>query len=106
MGSTHVTSFQIYFPRIYFPFAAAYLLWAIQRVLFNPLERPENEHIPDLNARELATMIPLVAVILWLGVYPAPVLRRMEASAEALVAQVAPGSAPTPAQYVARGRGR
>ena len=30
-------------------FAAAYLLWAIQRILFNPLDKPENEHIPDLN---------------------------------------------------------
>ena len=35
-------------------FAAAYLLWAIQRILFNPLDKPENEHIPDLNRRELA----------------------------------------------------
>ena len=34
--------------------AAAYLLWAIQRILFNPLDKPENEHLPDLNWRELA----------------------------------------------------
>ena len=87
-------------------FAAAYLLWAIQRILFNPLDRAENEHIPDLNARELATMIPLVAVIIWLGVYPAPVLRRMEASAQQLVSQVTAGSASSASQNVARGRGR
>jgi NADH-quinone oxidoreductase subunit M len=87
-------------------FAAAYLLWAIQRILFNPLDRAENEHIPDLNRRELATMIPLIAVIIWLGVYPAPVLRRMEASAEQLVAQVNGGSALGASQNVARGRGR
>jgi hypothetical protein len=35
-------------------FAAAYMLWAIQRVLFNPLSKPENKHIPDLNWREIA----------------------------------------------------
>ena len=87
-------------------FAAAYLLWAIQRILFNPLDKAENEHIPDLNARELATMIPLIAVIIWLGVYPAPVLRRMEASAEQLVSQVTAGGAASAAQNVARGRGR
>ena len=87
-------------------FAAAYLLWAIQRILFNPLDRAENEHIPDLNARELATMIPLIAVIIWLGVYPAPVLRRMEASAQQLVSQVTAGSASGASQNVARGRGR
>ena len=69
-------------------FAAAYLLWAIQRILFNPLDKPENEHIPDLNWRELGLMTPLVICIIWLGVYPAPVLRRMEASTEQLVKMV------------------
>jgi NADH-quinone oxidoreductase subunit M len=68
--------------------AAAYLLWAIQRILFNPLDKPENEHIPDLNRRELILMAPLVAGIIWLGVYPAPVLRRMEVSAETFVRTV------------------
>src|SRR5213075_924075 len=48
--------------------AAAYLLWAIQRILFNPIDKPENEHIPDLNLRELLLMTPLVAGIIWLGV--------------------------------------
>jgi NADH-quinone oxidoreductase subunit M len=69
-------------------FAAAYLLWALQRILFNPLDKPENEHIPDLNRRELALLLPLVAVIIWLGVYPAPVLRRTEASSRLLINRV------------------
>src|SRR6185503_15750116 len=69
-------------------FAAAYLLWAIQRILFNPLDKPENEHIPDLNRRELAVMLPLIAGIIWLGVYPQPVLRRMEVAATKFVHQV------------------
>jgi len=65
--------------------SAAYLLWAIQRILFNSLDKPENEHIPDLNGRELALMVPIVAAIIWLGVYPAPVLRRMQPAAERFV---------------------
>jgi NADH-quinone oxidoreductase subunit M len=69
-------------------FAAVYLLWALQRILFNPLDKPENTHIPDLNKRELALLVPLVAVIIWLGVYPAPVLRRMEASSQLLINRV------------------
>jgi NADH-quinone oxidoreductase subunit M len=68
--------------------AAAYLLWAIQRILFNPLDKPINEHIPDLNRRELILMVPLVAAMLWLGVYPAPVLRRMQPAAEQFVRTV------------------
>ena len=69
-------------------FAAVYLLWAIQRILFNKLDKPENTEIPDLNRRELALLIPLIAVIIWLGVYPAPVLRRMEGSAQVLIDRV------------------
>jgi NADH-quinone oxidoreductase subunit M len=66
-------------------FAAAYLLWAIQRILFNALDKTENEHVADLNPRELTIMVPLVAAIIWLGIYPAPVLRRMQTSAERFV---------------------
>ncbi len=73
-------------------FAAAYLLWAIQRILFNPLDKKENEHIPDLNWREIGLLVPFIAVIIWLGVYPAPVLSRMETSAQMVIDQVQAGS--------------
>ena len=66
-------------------FAAAYLLWAIQRILFNVLDKPENEHLTDLNARELTMMGVLVAAIFWIGIYPQPILRRMEPSAALFV---------------------
>ena len=88
--------------------AAAYLLWAIQRILFNPLDKPVNEHIPDLNRREMALMVPLVAAMLWLGVYPAPVLRRMQPAAEQFVriveARAAQAAAPAPIAIVSEGR--
>jgi NADH-quinone oxidoreductase subunit M len=74
-------------------FAAGYLLWAIQRILFNPLDKPENEHIPDLNARELLLMVPLIICIVWLGVYPTPVLQRMEGAAQRFVTVVQARSA-------------
>ena len=69
-------------------FAAAYLLWAIQRLLFQKLDKPENVKLPDLSPRELVVLAPLVACIIWIGVYPAPLLRRIEPSAQALVTQV------------------
>ena len=83
-------------------FAAAYLLWALQRILFNPLDKPENTHLPDLNRREVALLVPLIAVIIWLGVYPAPVLRRMEGSAQLLVDRVQGGGNPTRVSEVVR----
>jgi len=66
-------------------FAAAYLLWAIQRILFNKLDNPENEKMADLSPREIAVLAPLLACIVWIGVYPAPILRRVEPAAAALV---------------------
>jgi NADH-quinone oxidoreductase subunit M len=69
-------------------FAAVYLLRALQRLIYNKLDKPENERMQDLSGRELAVLVPLIACILWIGLYPAPFLRRMETSARALVEQV------------------
>jgi NADH-quinone oxidoreductase subunit M len=76
-------------------FAAAYLLWAIQRILFNSLDKPENAHLPDLNWREIAIGVPIVITIIWLGIYPAPVLRRMEPAATKFVTDVRTRALPT-----------
>ncbi len=79
-------------------FAAAYLLWALQRVIYHKVDKPENQKLPDLSPRELLVLAPLVACILWIGIYPAPILRRIEPSARALVTQVreAAGAAQVP----------
>jgi NADH-quinone oxidoreductase subunit M len=66
-------------------FAAAYLLWALQRIVFNRLEHSENESLTDLTGRELVVLVPLLLGIVWMGVYPAPVLRRMEPAARTYI---------------------
>jgi NADH-quinone oxidoreductase subunit M len=71
-------------------FAAAYLLWALQRMIFNQLDKPENERLIDLTPRELAVLIPLLVGIVWLGLYPGPVLRRMEPASRRFVDAVQP----------------
>src|SRR3954471_24300196 len=73
-------------------FAAAYLLWALQRMIFNRLDNPENERLTDLNRRELAVLLPLLAGIIWLGLYPGPVLRRMEPAAQRYVDAIQPSA--------------
>jgi NADH-quinone oxidoreductase subunit M len=70
--------------------AALYMLRALQRVLFNPLAHPENERLTDLTGRELAVLAPLLACIVWLGVYPKPVLERMEPAARQFIQLVKP----------------
>jgi NADH-quinone oxidoreductase subunit M len=76
-------------------YAAAYLLWGIQGIVFNPLDKKENEHITDLNARELTIMGVLVVAIFWIGIYPQPILRRMESSSAYFVHSVEQGQADT-----------
>src|SRR5687768_4435052 len=85
-------------------FAAAYLLWAIQRILLNPLDKPSNAALTDLNWRELGLIAPLIVAIIVLGVYPQPVLRRMEGAAERFVRIVQTGAATGTAAAEPRGR--
>jgi NADH-quinone oxidoreductase subunit M len=81
-------------------FAAAYLLWALQRMIFNPLDKEENRSLVDLSPRELAVLMPLLLGIIWMGLYPKPVLERMESSTQLYVDQLQPSlqrqPAPTP----------
>ncbi|HEX9165488.1 MAG TPA: NADH-quinone oxidoreductase subunit M [Gemmatimonadales bacterium] len=88
-------------------FAAAYLLWALQRIIFNALDNPENEAVADLTPRELAVLLPLVAGIIWMGIYPKPVLERMEPAARHYIEMTAvsgPASAPQQAMTLGGAR--
>ncbi|MFB6368076.1 MAG: NuoM family protein [Gemmatimonadota bacterium] len=69
-------------------FAAYYMLPMVQRVVLNPLEKEENEELEDLTARERAIVVPLLALIVLIGVYPNPFLDRTSASAADLVQRV------------------
>jgi NADH-quinone oxidoreductase subunit M len=64
--------------------AALYLLWAYQRV-FQGEPDEANKSFPDLNISEKLVMVPLVALIIFLGVYPKPVLDRIEPSVKRVV---------------------
>ncbi len=70
---------------------AAYLLWLYQRVFWGKVTNPENEHLQDLNARELATLVPLVVLCFWIGIYPKPVLAFLEGPAQRLAQTIQPG---------------
>ena len=67
---------------------AAYMLWLYQRTMFGRLDNPANQTLSDLNAREVATFLPLVALAIWIGIYPTPLLRRLDASVGRIVMRV------------------
>jgi NADH-quinone oxidoreductase subunit M len=79
---------------------AAYLLWLYQRVFFGELSNPANQALPDMNAREQWTLIPLVVCALWIGLYPQPFFDVIAKPVDGIVAAVegasAPGSAAAP----------
>ena len=75
-------------------FAAYYMLPMTQRIWFNGLERPENERIADLSRREMAILVPLLAAMIWMGVYPKPFLERMEVSLVQLLETVESRTSP------------
>jgi NADH-quinone oxidoreductase subunit M len=70
---------------------AAYLLWLYQRVMFGPVTNPANEHLADLNAREYATLVPLLILCFWIGIYPKPLFRVLERPVQQVMEQVNPG---------------
>ncbi len=62
----------------------AYMLWLYRRVIFGKLEREDLKKILDLSPREIVVFAPLVALVLWIGIYPAPFFDVIRASAENL----------------------
>ena len=70
--------------------AAMYLLPALQKIIYTPLTKSENQKLPDLSLREGLVLLPLLAAIIWIGVYPRPFLDRMEPAARRLVETVHP----------------
>jgi len=67
--------------------AAVYLLWAYQRV-FHGEPQGDNRTIPDMTWRERGIMAPLLVAIVFLGVYPKPVLERIQPSVTSLIAHI------------------
>ena len=74
-------------------FAAAYLLWALQRVIFNKLDKPDNQALTDLTFRELVVLAPLLIGIVFMGLYPKPILDKLEPAAKHFVQAARPGQA-------------
>jgi len=73
--------------------AAIYLLWAYQRVFHGPITHPANAELSDMKAREWLMLAPIMALIVFIGVYPKPFLDRIEPSATKVVTQLQDSSA-------------
>ncbi len=67
---------------------AVYMLWMYQRVMYGEITQEENRHLSDLSRREIALLVPVVLMMLWIGIYPSTFLRPMDASTAHLIEQM------------------
>ncbi len=78
-------------------FAAAYMLPMVQRILYGKIDREENRKLVDINVRERIVLLPALAMILVIGVFPQPFLARTSASVDALIDQIEQRASRAPA---------
>jgi len=78
-------------------FAAVYLLWMYQRVIFGSVTNEANRRLPDLTPREWVVLLPVLLFIVWIGVYPATFTGMTETSVQSLITQVQSKAAATAA---------
>jgi NADH-quinone oxidoreductase subunit M len=68
-------------------FSVIYMLWMTRRVFHGPPPAHIEQGARDLAPAEVALLVPLVVLILWIGIYPKPLLERISPSVEALLAE-------------------
>jgi NADH-quinone oxidoreductase subunit M len=66
-------------------FSVIYMLWMYQRVMFGPVDKPQNSGLKDLTFRETAIMVPIAVLIIVMGIFPGLFLRQMDASTEKFI---------------------
>ena len=89
LGSFSVTSYWTAAAATGVVLGAIYMLWVFRRVIYGPLTNPANEKLADLNAREICLLAPILFLIVLMGVYPQPFLRRMQPAVESTLKRMA-----------------
>jgi NADH-quinone oxidoreductase subunit M len=91
---------------------AVYMLTMYKHVVFGPVTKDENRALLDLTPREIAAVVPVIVMIVWIGVYPKPFLDRIEPTVNVLMqrleragAKQHMGDAPRPLAQAAPGDG-
>jgi NADH-quinone oxidoreductase subunit M len=69
-------------------FAAVYLLWMYQRVVFGPVTNQKLTGLKDMNGREIFVLAPIFILIVWIGIYPSTFLKVSDKSSAKVVNQI------------------
>ncbi|HEV8433554.1 MAG TPA: NADH-quinone oxidoreductase subunit M [Thermoanaerobaculia bacterium] len=90
-NSVHLTMWYTAFAALGIVLGAAYLLWLYQRVFWGPNDNPKNHALLDVNGRELATLLPLIVIMVWIGIAPSIFFDTIKEPVDYIVRQVDPG---------------
>lgn len=64
---------------------SVYMLTLFKKSFFGPVTKEENKTLKDLDAKETWSLVPLVAIVVWLGIYPKPILDPIDNSVKAML---------------------
>jgi NADH-quinone oxidoreductase subunit M len=85
LGAFQVDTWVAVFATLGIILSACYALWLYARIIFGRLEKPSLAAIRDMSLREKVILVPLVALTIFFGVYPAPIMNVTAASVDQLV---------------------
>ncbi|RVD61561.1 NADH-quinone oxidoreductase subunit M [Mesorhizobium sp. M2D.F.Ca.ET.185.01.1.1] len=88
LGVFRVNTWVAFFAATGVILSAAYALWLYRRVIFGALTKDSLKNLLDLSPREKAIIYPLVVLVIFFGVYPAPVFDATAQSVKTLVTNV------------------
>ena len=88
IGSFKYSVFYTVFAALGVILAAVYLLWMYQRVMFGKVTEEKNSVLSDLSLREKWVIVPFIVLIIFIGVYPKPILERVEPSVTHLLNRI------------------
>ena len=91
VGASYINFAMVLISMVGIVLAAAYMLWMLQRVALGEPNTKFVSVLPDLTSRELGTVIPLAILVLWIGLYPGPLMEMMDVSVVDLIQQTTGG---------------
>ena len=91
VGASYINFAMVLISMVGIVLAAAYMLWMLQRLALGEPNTKFVSVLPDLTSRELGTVIPLAILVLWIGLYPGPLMEMMDVSVVDLIQQTTGG---------------
>ena len=92
VGAYEISSWVAFVATIGVILGAAYMLYLYARIAYGAARTEEAAAMPDLNAREVAMLVPIALAVLWMGVYPESFLAPMRNDVGSILARLAPAA--------------